>query len=238
MATLYGIERTAQNTQASGANPQTRVKANRAGGRIRFAEFTYNQGATASANTTDKVVMGTLPKGAKIIGHMSKLYWNAGTASCTMSVGDSIQAARWVPAATDAATAGSVLFDTNTGAIGALTHTTSVTTVTGSAVLTAVTALGGLLVGANIAGTGIPTGAVITAFDRDARTVTISAVATADGTVTATILSGGYECSSPTNSASNLFAATTDDCSIVIQFAAAVIKANQTFVAKVAYVLD
>lgn len=238
MATLYGIERTIQNSPAYGANPATRIKANRAGGRIRYAEFVYNQGATASANATDKVVMGTLPKGARVIGHMSKLYWTAGTASCTMSVGDSIQAARWVPAATDAATAGSVLFDTNTGAIGSLTHTTSVTTTDGSTTLTAVTALGGLLVGANISGTGIPTGATITAFDKDARTITISAACTASATVTATILSGGYECSSATNSPANSFAATTDDCSIVIQFAAAVIKANQTFVAKICYVID
>ncbi|MCM2255083.1 MAG: C25 family cysteine peptidase [Vicinamibacteria bacterium] len=65
-------------------------------------------------------------------------------------------------------------------------ETASVTTTSGSATVTSAGLFSSDMVGSSISGTGIPAGATITAFT-DANTVTISAPATADGTVTATI---------------------------------------------------
>lgn len=69
-----------------------------------------------------------------------------------------------------------------------LTGTFNATTVTGSAILTAVTyvltAARGIVVGARVTGTGIPAGSVITSVDGS--TVTINQAATASGTIVVT----------------------------------------------------
>jgi hypothetical protein len=72
---------------------------------------------------------------------------------------------------------------------GALTHTFTATTVTGSAILTAITGLllgSGLEIGQTLSGAGVPNGAFIVDFQGNSVTMNVAATASASVTITAT----------------------------------------------------
>ena len=234
MALVYADIQTITNGPAFGQPLQTRVKANRQGGRIRHFEATYVAPASGTAPAIgDKIVFGKLPAKARILGHASKLYWTTGTAACTLALGDNVVAARHL-AATAVTTAGSALPEAS-----AITNTATGTTTTGSASLTACTSMGSFALGASISGTGIPTGATITAIDFGSKTVTVSAVATATGAgVTFTVNGSSYETQDDSNNVANGFLSTTDDATLVGTVAGAQVANNQVFTLKVAFVTD
>jgi hypothetical protein len=87
------------------AIPPVRNKVNRQHGRVRWFEATYTAPATGMPGIGDTITWGALPKGARVIGHLSQLNWSTGTASSTLNVGDAASAARHL-AATAITTAG------------------------------------------------------------------------------------------------------------------------------------
>lgn len=103
MATVYvndGLSPTA-------ATPQNRVESYDLGGKVRFATMKYTAPATGMPQIGDVLVwVPALPNGARVIPHLTKLYFATGTASSTLTVGDGASAARYL-AATAIATAGS-----------------------------------------------------------------------------------------------------------------------------------
>lgn len=234
MTIFYADIQTTVNGPAYGQPVATRVKANKLNGRVRFFEslFVAPSSGTAPA-IADKIVWGKLPLGSRFVGHLSKLYWNTGTASCTLNLGDNVVAARHL-AATAITSTGNAVPEAaaliNSG-IGDIT--------TGSNQIINLKSMGSFQVGFNIAGTGIPLGAVITAIDKLGKTCMISSNATATtATLAITTNGGGYEVTDDSNSAANLFASTTDDATLVSTVAGAQIANNQALVLKVAYVQD
>lgn len=110
MAIVYSTEQTVINGPQYGLPPTTRVKVNKQAGRIRLFEATYTAPASSTPAVGDKIVWGKLPKGARILGHLSRLRWSAGAASCTLNLGDNVTAARHL-AATAVTSAGSATPD-------------------------------------------------------------------------------------------------------------------------------
>lgn len=232
MATYFSDLQTLNNGPAFGNNPQTRVKVNRQHGRIRFMESTFVTPAGGLA-IADKIVWGKLPQKSKILGHLSQLRFTVGTASATLNLGDSIVPARHL-AATSIATAG-----TATPNVADITQSTTGNITTGSTLVTGLTSLGGISVGYTISGTGIPAGATVAAIDLMARTLTLSAAATATTAALAiTVVGGAYETQDDSNSVGNNFASTTDDCTLQSVLAGAGMPAGQVVTLKVAYVND
>ena len=108
MAIVYSTEQAVINGPQYGLPPTTRVKVNKQAGRIRIFEATFTSASTVAI--ADKIVWGKLPKGARILGHLSRLRWSAGTASCTLNLGDNASAARHL-AVTSVTSAGSATPD-------------------------------------------------------------------------------------------------------------------------------
>ena len=98
----------ADNAAATVAVPKGRTKANKQGGRIRWFESTYTAPAAGAPAIADTITFGTLPVGARIIGPLSSLNVSAGTASCTLAIGDAATANRHL-AATGITSAGNTL---------------------------------------------------------------------------------------------------------------------------------
>jgi hypothetical protein len=221
------------NGPAYGQPLANRLTSNKLGGRIRIAEFTYTAPASGTAPAiADKIIWGKLPTKARILGHLSKLYWTTGTASCTLNLGDSMVAARHL-AATAITTAGNAVPEAS-----AITQSATATTTTGSNLLTAVTSIGAFQVGAIVTGTGIPTGTTVTSISGSGN-VALSAVATATGTgVAITVNGGSYVTQDDTSTLANNYGSTTDDCTLVSVVAGAQIANNQVLTLKVAYVCD
>lgn len=233
-ANFYGDIQTVANGPAYGQPLTNRVKSNKMNGRIRFAEFMFVAPPSGTAPAiADKIIWGKLPTKARIIGHLSKLYWTAGTASCTLNLGDSTVAARHL-AATAITTAGSAVPEAASlvqSAVGDVTIN--------SAVIQNVKSIGAFQLGANITGTGIPAGATIAGIDYNSKMVTLSVPATATNAALALVVNGGaYETQDDSNSAGNAFGGTTDDSTLVSTVAGAQIANNQVLVLKVAYVTD
>jgi hypothetical protein len=234
MATFYADIPTTANGPAYGQPMSNRMKANKLNGRVRYFEATFKAPATGTAPAIgDKIIWGKLPVGARIVNHMSKLYFDAGTASSTLNLGDNVVPARHL-AATSVAALGNAVPE-----VSALVNSGTANTVNGSNQISALVSQGSFQVGFKITGTGIPAGTTITAVDRAGRTATLSAAATADGTAVAmTLTGGGYEVTDDSNSVANAYASTTDDATLCSVVAGAQIANNQTLVLKVAYVQD
>ena len=234
MANFPADIQTTVDGPAFGQTLANRVKANRFNGRVRYFEAAYRAPASGALPAiADKIIWGKLPAKARVLGHLSKLYWTTGTASCTLNLGDQFVAARHL-AATAITTAGGAVPE------AAAITTTAVADVTiNSTFLTNVKSIGAFGVGDNITGTGIATGAFVTAVDYNARTVTMSAAATATNAAqTITVNGDGYETQDDTSNVSNAYASTTDDCTLISTVAGAQIANNQVLVLKVAYVTD
>lgn len=234
MANFVADIQTLADGPAYGQPLATRMKANRFNGRIRYFEALYRAPTSGSLPAiADKIVWGKLPAKARILGHLSKLYWTTGTASCTLNLGDQFSAARHL-AATAITTAGNAVPE------AAAITTTGVADVTiNSTSLTNIKSIGAFGVGDVISGTGITTGTYITAVDYNAKTATISVAATAtNAAVTITVNGDSYETQDDTSNITNAYASTTDDCTLISTVAGAQIANNQVLVLKVAYVTD
>jgi hypothetical protein len=70
------------------AAPPVRVRVRELHGRVRYALGLWPATNPAPA-IADQLFFVRLPKGVAILGHLSRLSWNAGTAACTMTFGDS-----------------------------------------------------------------------------------------------------------------------------------------------------
>lgn len=226
-----------QNTLTGPAYGQplvNRLKANKLNGRVRYFEATYTAPSSGTAPAiADKIIWGKLPQKARILGHLSKLYWTTGTASCTLNLGDSLVAARHL-AATAVTTAGGAIPEA-----AAITQTTVADVTISTNTLTNVKSIGGYQLGAIVTGTGIPAGTTVIGIDYNSKVVTMSAVATAtNATVTVTVNGGSYETQDDSSNAANSFGSTTDDCTLVSTVAGAQIANNQVLTLKIAYVMD
>ncbi len=219
---------------AYGFPPATRAKVNRQNGRVRYFNAVYRAPASGAAPAiADKIVWGKLPVGARILGHLSRLDFHTGTASCTLNLGDQFVAASHLAAtaitATGSATPSAATFTTTAVADVTINSTT----------LSGVKSLGAFTVGGIVTGTGIPTGAYVTAVDKQAKTVTISAAATAtNAAVTITTFGAPFETSDDTSNIANAYASTTDDCTLISTVAGAQIANNQMLSLQIAYVCD
>jgi hypothetical protein len=234
MANFPADIQTTVDGPASGQPLVNRIKANRLNGRIRIFEALYRAPASgANPAIGDKIIWGKLPAKARVLGHLSKLYWTTGTASCTLNLGDQFSAARHL-AATAITTAGGAVPE------AAAITTTSVADVTiNSLALTNVKSIGAYTLGAAISGTGVPAGAYVTAIDYNSKTVTMSAAATATNAAqTITVNGDSYETQDDTSNITNAYASATDDCTLISTVAGAQIANNQVLVLKVAYVTD
>lgn len=217
-----------------GQPPVTRAKANRQGGRVRYFHSLYRAPASGSNPAIgDKIIWGKLPLGARIVGHLCRLDFSTGTASCTLNLGDNTLAARHL-GATSIATAGSA---TPSAAVFSSTCVADVTI--NSNTLANVKGIGACGIGDVLSGTGIPTGAYVTAVDKLAKTVTMSAVATAtNATVTVTAVGSPYETSDDSANQANAYTSTYDDSMLISTVAGAQIANNQVISLQVAYVVD
>jgi hypothetical protein len=214
--------------------PTQRLKVNRAHGRVRYKEFLFIAPSSGTAPAiADKIVWGKLPKRARFIGNMSKLYFNAGTASCTINLGDNLVAARHL-AATSIAALGNAVPEA-----ASLVSTTTGDIVIGSNQISDLRSMGGIQLGNLIVGTGIPLGSKITGVDFAAKTCTISNVATATtGDLAITVTGLNYEVSDDSNSAANAYASATDDSTLISTVAGAQVANNQVIKLIAAYVMD
>jgi hypothetical protein len=233
MADFIADQQTVIDGPAYGQPLINRQRANRGGGRIRYLESTYIAPSSGTAPAiADRIIWGKLPVRARILGHLSRLDFNAGTASCTINLGDQFSAARHL-AATAINAAG-----TATPSVSVFTKTATVTTVVGSAVLSTIRALGAFTIGDLVTGTGIATASKVVGIDYVARTVTLSLPCTASGTVTATATGSPFETTDDSSNIANAYAATNDDCTLISVVAGAQVANNQVISLKVAYVLD
>lgn len=212
----------------------TRTKSNRQNGRVRYFESIYRAPASGTAPAiADRIIWGKLPTKARIIGHMSKLYFTAGTVASTINLGDQFLPARHL-AATAINAAGSAVPEAS-----AISNTAVADVTINSATVTNVKGIGAFALGALVTGTGIPTATYVTAVDYQARSVTLSAVATAtNAAVTLTVAGGSYETQNDSSNSTNAFASTLDDCTLISVVAGAQVANNQVITLKIAYVTD
>lgn len=85
--------------------PPSRVQVNKLHGRVRYLEAQYTVPASGGPQIGDTITWGAVPRGARILGHLSELSWSTGAASSTLNLGDAASAARHL-AATAVTTAG------------------------------------------------------------------------------------------------------------------------------------
>src|SRR3546814_9472382 len=75
----------ADNAAALASTPPTRVKVNKQHGRIRYFESTFDAAVQGAPAVADTITWGSLPVGARFVGHLSQLNWSTGTASSTLT---------------------------------------------------------------------------------------------------------------------------------------------------------
>lgn len=209
---------------AFAASPGYKMKGAGWHGKLRVQEFVFRAPTSGTVPAiADKIIWGKLPVRAKLFGYLSQLQWNAGTASCTVNLGDNIVAARHL-AATAVTSAG-----TATPNVAALTKTCTCDTVSGSPYLTFLNSRGAIQAGDLLSGTGVPTGAYALAVNGDQ--VTMSANATASTTpgtgTTITAVGAAFETSNDSANEANSWTSTQDDCTLISTVAGAQIANNQ-----------
>lgn len=211
-----------------------RAKANRQLGRIRTFESLFVAPAAGVAPAiADVIIWGKLPQKSRILGHLAKMYWNAGTAACTINLGDSLSATRHV-IATAINAAGSVICD-NQALVNAAVGDATINTNS----LTNVKAIGAFVVGALVVGTGIPAGTLVTGIDYPSKVVFLSANATAtNAAVALTVTGASFETADDSSNVANGYGSTTDDCTLQSVVAGAQIANNQCIKLVMPIVLD
>lgn len=219
------------------ATPPVRNKANQDGGRIRFKEFVFVAPPSGVAPAiADKIIWGKMPVRARVIGHLSKLVFTAGTAACTINLGDNIAAARHLiaTAITAAGSAVPVAAEQAQAAVGDIAINSNT--------IANCKPAGAFQVGALIAGAGIPVGSLITGVTGPINGVS---VATFNGVATATtaalaitVTGGAFETSDDSANAGNTFVSVNDDSTLISVVAGAQIANNQVITLKVAYAQD
>jgi hypothetical protein len=234
MADFYANQQTIRNAVPYGQPLTNRINSDARHGRVRYFESVFVAPASGAAPAiADKIRWGALPIGARILGGLSKLYWNAGTASCTINLGDNMSAARHL-----AATAITALGNAVPEA-AALVTTGACNTVSGSTTIVVTSGLGGFQVGSLIVGTGIPAGTTITGVDLAAATCILSAAATATNSAQAMTLTGqAYRTTNDASKFETAFGSTLDDCNLVSVVAGAQVANSQVITLKIAYVMD
>ncbi len=103
-------------------------------GKVRYMISTIT--VAAGSAIADVIQWGTLPNGSRLLGHLSKMYFAAGTASSTLNLGDAASAARYL-AATSVASAGNAVPEAAnaSGAVFVNTADTVIQSVVAGAVL-------------------------------------------------------------------------------------------------------
>lgn len=114
------------------ATPPVRVKVNRLHGRIRFAMGLWAANAVAP-QIADILYFVRLPVGVRILGFLSRLSFNAGTAASTMNLGDNVTVARHL-AATAINAAGNATPSAVTDSLGVAPNETTDATKDGTGV--------------------------------------------------------------------------------------------------------
>lgn len=104
VANVYSAQYAKLNT-----NPVTKLATDECHGRIRYLIGVYTQGA-ADGNIGDTVYFGKLPANARLIPHLSKVYFSAGNANATLAVGIPGTTAKFL-AATAIAAQGNALLE-------------------------------------------------------------------------------------------------------------------------------
>jgi hypothetical protein len=234
MALFYADIQNVANGPAFGQPLVNRMPTNRLNGRVRYFEAQYIAPAAGTAPAIgDKIIWGKLPVGARIIGHLSKMYWDAGTAACTLNLGDSMAAARHL-AATAVTALGNAVPE-----VSALVNAAVANVTIGTNVIFVTSGFGAFGIGNKVVGTGIPAGTTVTGIDKVGRSVTLSANATATNAAVAITSSGdSYVVSEDSNTFANSFGSTTDDATLISTVAGAQVANNQALCLKVAYVTD
>lgn len=206
------------------ASPGYKMKGGGWHGKLRVQEFVFRAPSAGTVPAiADKIIWGQLPVRAKFFGYLSLLQFNAGTASCTINLGDNIVAARHL-AATAISAAG-----TATPNAAALTKTCTCDTISGSPYITFLNARGAIQAGDLLSGTGIPTGAYALAVNGDFVTMSANATAsTIPGTgTTITAVGAVFETSNASANEANSWTSTQDDCALISTVAGAQIANNQ-----------
>jgi hypothetical protein len=78
------------------ATPQQYAKGNQQDGELRIMRSVWNDGLTLTLSIADIITWGYLPKGAVVVG--GYLTYTAGTASCTINLGDPQLVTRYLAA--------------------------------------------------------------------------------------------------------------------------------------------
>lgn len=234
MANFYSDLVSILNGPAFGQPLANKAQVGYQGARIRYVESMFVAPISGTVPAiADKIFWGKLPVGSRIVPHLSVLRYSAGTASCTINVGDSVVPARYL-AATAINAAGATTLTGNDIAQAAVGDIT-----TGSAVIQNVKSMGAFRIGALIAGTGITTGARVTGIDKQAKTVTIDIAATATtASLAITVTGTSYQVTDDSNNLTNGYGGTLDDATIQSVVAGAQVANNQVIVLKLAYVQD
>ena len=234
MANFTADVQTMLDGPAFGQPLTNRMKVNRVGGRLRPWESIYRAPSSGVAPAiADKIIWGRLPIKARILGHLSRLDFNAGTVACTINLGDQYLAARHL-AATAINAAGSAVPS------AAVFTTTAVCDVTiNSLTLTNVKGIGAFTIGDLVTGTGIATASFVTGIDYVARTVTLALACTATNAAqTITSVGSAYETQDDSSNISNGYASTTDDSTLISVVAGAQVANNQVITLKMAYTTE
>lgn len=220
------------------ATPPQKSRSDQSHGRIRLFESLYAAPASGTAPAiADRIIWGQLPVGAVMLSHFGRLDFNAGTAACTINLGDNTQPARYL-----GATAINAATSSTTGTSGFTSNAACDVTI-GTFQLTNVKGMGAFTVGDLITGTGIPAASYVTGIDLLNRTVTFAnatnTAATATNAATTIVSTGApYRISDNTANNDNGFVSTTDDATLISVVAGAQVANNQIIRLLIPYVMD
>ncbi len=104
MANFFSTQVTAMQT-----TPPTRIKVNLLQGRLRFAFGQFTNPAASGVQIADIIYWLRLPRGARLMGYLSRLSFGTGAASSTLNVGDTASATRHLTATSITAAGASII---------------------------------------------------------------------------------------------------------------------------------
>ena len=220
------------------ALPQLKNRVDQMGGRLRMFEAIFIAPSSGVAPAiADKIIWGQLPLGALLWPHLGQVIYNAGTAACTINLGDSVSPARHM-AATAINALGSTVPSVASqvkAAVGDIT--------TGTFTVLNVKGIGAASVGDLIVGTGIPLASTVSIVDLPNRTITFTNALAAPSTATTptlalTITGRPYRVSDNSANVQNAFVSTLDDATLISVVAGAQVANNQVIRVCMPFVMD